>query len=169
MLSLKIENMFYKGKVLKLNHDVNTDILHPSEFFSLNSEKVKDGFLRGINQNISSFENNYIIVGGDNFGCGSSRETTAYAFKLSGIKILIAISYSRIFFRNMVNNGIIPIIQPELHSFIENADNIEVDLQNNSINVVNKSKIFNILPFDNYIITILNENGILNYLKRYRD
>ena len=87
--------------------NISTDLIHPPNFFSLNKEIRMQGLLHGYNPEwAKTIEQGSIIIGGENFGCGSSREVTAQVFADRKIKLVCATSFARIFCRNMVNLGI---------------------------------------------------------------
>jgi len=96
-----------KGRVWLFGDDLNTDVIHPPQFFSLEEEKVRQGLFRGLDPDIQpSLRPGDILVGGRNFGCGSSRETSIRSLKLNCIGAIIAVDFARIFFRNCTNNGL---------------------------------------------------------------
>jgi 3-isopropylmalate/(R)-2-methylmalate dehydratase small subunit len=96
-----------KGRVWLFGDDLNTDVIHPPQFFSLDEEKVKRGLFHGLDPAIQpSLRPGDVLVGGRNFGCGSSRETSVRSIKLNGIGAIVAVDFARIFFRNCTNNGI---------------------------------------------------------------
>ncbi len=107
------------------------------------------------------------LVGGENFGCGSSREQTQIALKLSGISVVIANSFARIFFRNSINIGL-PVLEIKNHD-IESGDEIKVDLSNVEIQNLTKNKSYFVSPKPKVMIDILSEGGLANYLKKYGD
>jgi 3-isopropylmalate dehydratase small subunit len=87
--------------------NLNTDILHPPSYFSLDPEIVRSGLFKGIDPELQArVQAGDLIVGGSNFGCGSSRETSIRSLALNGIAGVIAIDFARIFFRSATNNGI---------------------------------------------------------------
>lgn len=87
--------------------NLNTDVLHPPSYFSLEPETVKLGLFKGIDPELQArVRPGDLIVGGHNFGCGSSRETSIRSLQLNGIAAVIAIDFGRIFFRNATNHGI---------------------------------------------------------------
>ncbi|RCG24734.1 aconitate hydratase [Streptomyces diacarni] len=95
------------GRVWLFGDDLNTDVIHPPQFFSLDEEKVRAGLFHGLDPGIQPrLRPGDVLVGGHNFGCGSSRETSVRSLKLNGIGALIALDFARIFFRNCTNNGI---------------------------------------------------------------
>jgi 3-isopropylmalate/(R)-2-methylmalate dehydratase small subunit len=96
-----------RGRVWLFGDDLNTDVIHPPQFFSLDPEKVKRGLFHGLDPTIQpNLQPGDILVGGRNFGCGSSRETSMRALKLNQIGAIVALDFARIFFRNATNNGL---------------------------------------------------------------
>jgi 3-isopropylmalate/(R)-2-methylmalate dehydratase small subunit/methanogen homoaconitase small subunit len=97
------------GPALRFGDDVNTDELHPSRFYSLDDKTVRSGFLRAAEGHERRADTNLggrIVVAGRNFGIGSSRETGARVFLLHGIVAVVAVSFARIFYRNVMNLGL---------------------------------------------------------------
>ncbi len=107
------------------------------------------------------------LVGGENFGCGSSREQAPIALKLSGVSVVIASSFARIFFRNSINIGL-PVLEINSHD-IESGDEIKVDLIQGVVKNVTKNKSYFASPMPKVMIEILKEGGLVNYLKKYGD
>jgi len=150
--------------VLKLGDNVNTDLIHPAEYFSLDDTIITEGLFKGLDEEISLEDlKNKIIVAGKNLGCGSSREVYAKALKLIGVKVIIAESFARIFYRNLVNNTIIPIQILSTKSF-NPGDKINISLSENKIynNRTRSEYDFNIDPF---IIQIVENGGLIKKLK----
>ena len=113
-------------RVLVLGDDVNTDLLHPPRFFGTTQEAVLPGFLAGYPPEVAAaFRPGDLLVGGRNFGCGSSREAYVRAFRYAGVGGIIAHSFARIFYRNCINAGIPlahhPMLYRELTSWEEVA------------------------------------------------
>ena len=108
-----------------------------------------------------------LLVAGENFGCGSSREQAPIALKLSGVSVVIAKSFARIFFRNAINIGL-PVLEIKNHD-IENGDDIKVDLSKGEVINLTKSKSYFSAPMPKVMIDILQEGGLANYLKKYGD
>ena len=108
-----------------------------------------------------------LLVAGENFGCGSSREQAPIALKLSGVSVVIAKSFARIFFRNAINIGL-PVLEIKNHD-IESGDEIKVDLSKGEVINLTKSKSYSSAPMPKVMIDILQEGGLANYLKKYGD
>ena len=126
-----------EGPALVLGDDVNTDILHPSRFFSLDDKKVRRGFLGAVEGREGASQadlNGCIVIGGRNFGIGSSRETGAQVFLLAGIQAVVAVSFARIFHRNVLNLGLPALACPELASIeVEEGDIVQLDVALGSV------------------------------------
>lgn len=111
--------------------DLNTDVIHPPQFFSLDPEIVKRGLLNGFDPGLQpALTPGDVLVGGRNFGCGSSRETSIRSLKLNRIGCIVAVSFARIFFRNSTNNGLpcLTFARAEDKERITPQEAIEVDL-----------------------------------------
>jgi 3-isopropylmalate/(R)-2-methylmalate dehydratase small subunit len=109
-----------------------------------------------------------VIIGGQNFGCGSSREHAPIAIKGSGVQCVIAHSYARIFFRNAVNIGL-PILEcPEAAAEIEESDQIEVDLSMGRITNLSSGCQYQAQPLPDFVLKIADAGGIVNFLKDHQ-
>lgn len=96
-----------RGRVWLFGDDINTDVIHPPQFFSLDPEKVKSGLFHGYDPTIQpNLQPGDVLIGGRNFGVGSSRETSMRSLKLNQIGAIVALDFARIFFRNATNNGL---------------------------------------------------------------
>ena len=106
-----------------------------------------------------------IMVGGENFGCGSSREHAPIAIKESGISCVIASSFARIFYRNSINIGLAILECDEASKKINAGDEVEVDFDSGIITNITKNESYKAEPFPEFIKNIINSNGLLNSLK----
>jgi 3-isopropylmalate/(R)-2-methylmalate dehydratase small subunit len=155
-----------KGKVWKFGDNLNTDVIFPSKYFSLDPDKVKRGLMKGIRKDFTDkIKAGDIIVGGKNFGCGSSREVSAKAVKLNGISTIIAESFARIFFRNMINNGILPLECEDITKNVNEGDTIEISLNDYKIRNLTTGKTFQAKPLNKIVMNILNAGGLIEKLK----
>lgn len=108
-----------------------------------------------------------IVVAGDNFGCGSSREQAPVALKVKGVSCIIARFYARIFFRNAINIGL-PVLEIPDHD-IESGDILVVDLVNGIVENKTKNKQYNSTKLPKVMMDIVAEGGLVQYLKKYGD
>jgi len=119
------------GKAWIFGDNLNTDVIHPPEFFSLDPEHVKAGLFHKLDPTIQpSLEAGDVLVGGHNFGCGSSRETSMQSLKLNGIGAIVAADFARIFFRNATNNGLPCLVFRNAHDKdqIRAGERVSIDL-----------------------------------------
>jgi 3-isopropylmalate/(R)-2-methylmalate dehydratase small subunit len=107
-----------------------------------------------------------IMVGGANFGCGSSREHAPIAIKQSGISCVIAKTFARIFFRNAINIGLAILESAEASERIEAGDDVSVDFDTGVITNLTKNETYQAEPFPEFIKDIINSDGLMNSLKK---
>lgn len=158
--------MYIRGKAHKFGDDVDTDAIIPGPYL-----KTTDGHelarycMAGIDKDFpKKVREGDVIVAGENFGCGSSREQAVIAIKYCGIKAVIAKSFARIFYRNAINVGLIPIIANT--DEIEDGDVVEINLDKEEIKIINKNKTIKCETPKGLEREILNAGGLINYLKR---
>lgn len=154
------------GKALLMGDHVNTDVLHPSRFFSLDDKTVRSGFLQaaaGYEAVGGSDLSGKIIVAGENFGCGSSRETGARAFLLAGVQAVVARSLARIFSRNVRNLGLPAVECPELPALPADAL-VQLDLRSWRLHAPEAGVSVAITPLDPYWVAVLEAGGLMPFL-----
>ena len=106
-----------------------------------------------------------LLVAGDNFGCGSSREQAPLALKVAGVSVVIARYFARIFFRNAINIGL-PVLEIPDHD-IQPKDQLSVDLSTGKVENITTGKTYQAAALPPVMINILNEGGLAPYLKKY--
>ncbi|MCS7060992.1 MAG: 3-isopropylmalate dehydratase small subunit [Anaerolineae bacterium] len=155
------------GRAWVYGDDVNTDVIFPGkytytitdvrEFAKHALEDLDPDFARQV-------QPDDIIVGGKNFGCGSSREQAAVCLKMSGVRVIIAKSFARIFFRNCVNNGVLPIVCPLAVEAIQKGDPVRVDLDAHTISTPRGT--FTFPPLSSSVMEIIAAGGLIPMLRR---
>lgn len=96
-----------RGRAWVFGDDVNTDVIHPPQFFSLDPDVVRRGLFHGLDPELHErIRPGDVLVAGRNFGCGSSRETSIQSLKLNGVGAIVAVDFARIFFRSATNNAL---------------------------------------------------------------
>ncbi len=151
-----------------LGDDINTDDIVPSHTLTMRDvDEMAKCTLEFIDPTFAknSAQGN-IIIAGDNFGTGSSREEAVYVFKVLGIKAIIAKSFARIYFRNLINLGIPGIIVSWNESIFSKGDNLEISLNEGVITNKTKGVKIEFEKLPNFLTKILEEGGILNQLKK---
>jgi len=154
------------GKALIMGDHVNTDELHPSRFFSLDDRTVRSGFLQaaaGYEQLGGSDLSGRVIVAGENFGCGSSRETGARAFVLAGVRAVVARSLARIFSRNVRNLGLAAVECPALPALPPDVA-VELDLARWRLFVPDGALDLPVTALDPFWTAVLAAGGLLPFL-----
>ena len=157
------------GKAWKFSENVNTDEIIPGRFnITIDPGALaKNVFCEVRPDYAENVQPGDIIIGGQNFGCGSSREHAPIAIKGSQALCVIAASYARIFFRNAVNIGL-PIVEcPEAAEKITDGDQIEVNIATGEIVNVTKNESYHANPLPNFLLKIVDAGGIVNFLKQH--
>lgn len=156
------------GKVFKYGNDVDTDVIIPARYLNTTSEEeLASHCMEDLDKTfVKQVKRGDIIVAGDNFGCGSSREHAPIAIKASGVSIVIANSFARIFYRNSINIGL-PILEcPEAVKNIGNGDTVTVDLSTGIITNQTTGATFQAEPFPAFIQEIIADGGLLKHLAK---
>ncbi len=159
--------MTVKGTVHKFGNDVDTDVIIPARYLNTSVEKeLAAHCMEDIDPDfIHKVKAGDIIVAGDNFGCGSSREHAPIAIKASGVSLVIANTFARIFYRNAINIGL-PILEcPEAAREIKAGDVVSCDLAKGVISDETTGKTYSAQPFPPFIQRIIDAGGLLKSLK----
>lgn len=160
--------MNVSGYVHKYGDNVDTDVIIPARY--LNTADHKELALHCMEdidgEFVKKVNNGDVMVGGANFGCGSSREHAPIAIKNSGISCVIAKTFARIFFRNAINIGLAILECPEASEKIENGDRVEIDFDTGVIKNLTKKEEYQAEPFPEFIKDIINSDGLMNSLKK---
>lgn len=148
-------------------NNINTDVIFPGKYtYTLKtSEAIAAHALEDLDPLFASqVRVGDIIVAGHNWGCGSSREQAVTALKYAGIQIIIAASFSRIYFRNCINQGVLPVVCPLLASLVNTGDSIEIDLVQRKITAHHQS--FVIPALSPSVQAILDAGGLVPMLQK---
>jgi 3-isopropylmalate/(R)-2-methylmalate dehydratase small subunit len=157
------------GKVWKFADNLNTDEIIPARYniTIIPLELAKNVFCEIKPDYAKNVKPGDVIVGGQNFGCGSSREHAPIAIKGSGAKCIIARSYARIFFRNCINIGL-PILEcPDAVTGIADGDEVDVDLATGQIRNLTSGKTYQAFALPDFVLKIADAGGIVNFLKEH--
>ena len=161
----------YTGKVFKYGDNVDTDVIIPARYLNAPSpEELAKHCMEDIDPAFATtVQPGDIIVGGANFGCGSSREHAPISIRACGVRCVIAASFARIFYRNSINIGF-PILEcPEAAAAIQNGDTITVDFDSGKIHDETTGQDFQAVAFPAFINRIIEHDGLLPYLKARQD
>ncbi|MFN4293850.1 MAG: 3-isopropylmalate dehydratase small subunit [Thermoflexales bacterium] len=164
--------MQFTGRCWVYGDDVNTDVIFPGKYtYTLTDvNQFAAHALEDLDPDFAKqAQPGDIIVGGKNFGCGSSREQAAVCLKMCGVPVIIAKSFARIFFRNCINNGVLPIVCPQAVEAIRKGDIITVDLAQSVIRVSNArddAETFSFPPLSASVMAIIEAGGLIPMLRR---
>ena len=157
-----------KGTVFKFGDNVDTDVIIPARYLnSSDPAELATHCMEDIDKDfINKVKEGDIMVGGWNFGCGSSREHAPLAIKTAGISVVIAKSFARIFYRNSINIGL-PIMEcPEAADAIAAGDEVHVDFDTGVITDETTGKTFQAEPFPPFIQKIIADGGLMKSLTK---
>ena len=154
------------GHVFKYGDNVDTDVIIPARYLnSPDGNELAKHCMEDIDKDfVNKVKKGDIMVGGKNFGCGSSREHAPIAIKASGISCVIAETFARIFYRNSINIGL-PIMEcPEASREIKEGDEVEVDFDSGIIPDKTPGKTYKGQAFPPFMQKIITAEGIINYI-----
>ncbi|OIO35791.1 MAG: 3-isopropylmalate dehydratase small subunit [Candidatus Omnitrophica bacterium CG1_02_44_16] len=158
--------MVIKGRAHKFGNDVNTDDIISARYLNTTDPKELGACCmeildRDFSKKVKPGD---IIVAGNNFGCGSSREHAPISIKGCGVSLVIAKSFARIFYRNSINIGL-PIIESVNTDGISSQDELEVDLTHGEIKNLTTGKVYHATPFAGFVSSIIEKGGLMNWIK----
>jgi len=156
------------GTAIKFGDNVDTDVILPGKYLVLIDPKdLAKHALEGLDPAFpEKAKKGVIIVGGKNFGCGSSREQAPLALKYAGVKCVIAESFARIFFRNAINIGL-PVIEcKEISAAVDAGDELVVDFDAGTITNLSKRKSLQVVKLPPFIQEILSDGGLIENLRK---
>ncbi|WP_202319297.1 3-isopropylmalate dehydratase small subunit [Archaeoglobus neptunius] len=162
--------MKVRGRCWKFGDDISTDHITPGRYYHLRSNmpELAKHIMEDADPDFANkFKPGDFIVAGENFGMGSSREHAPLALKIAGVSAVIAKSFARIFYRNAINIGL-PLLIADT-SGIDSGDELEVDLSEGRITDLTKKLEIRAKPLPEVMLKILNEGGLVAYVKKYGD
>ena len=160
--------MKLEGKVWRYGDNIDTDVIIPARYLnSFDPEELASHCMVDIDESFAAnVKAGDIMVGGKNFGCGSSREHAPISIKASGVSCVIAETFARIFYRNAINIGL-PIIEcPQAAKEIQAGDEVEVDFDSGIITDVTTGKKFQGQAFPPFMQKIIDCEGLVNYINQ---
>jgi 3-isopropylmalate/(R)-2-methylmalate dehydratase small subunit len=159
------------GKAIKYGDNVDTDVIIPARY--LNTSDIKElashcmeDIDKDFHEKVNSGD---IIVGGRNFGCGSSREHAPIAIKESGISCVVASTFARIFYRNAINIGLAIIECPRASEKISDGDQLSINFDTGVITNITRGETYQGVPFPPFIQSIIASGGLMNTLKDQKE
>ncbi|MBO4523385.1 3-isopropylmalate dehydratase small subunit [Ruminococcus sp.] len=159
--------MKYTGNVIKYGDNVDTDVIIPARYLNTSDHKeLASHCMEDLDKTfVSRVKHGDIITAGLNFGCGSSREHAPIAIKASGVSIVIAKSFARIFYRNAINIGLAIVECPVAVDGISEGDIVEVDLDNGIISNITTGDKYKTAPFPEFVQKIIKNGGLMQAIE----
>lgn len=159
-----------EGKVWRYGDNIDTDVIIPARYLNtFDPKELAKHCMVDIDKDFAQkVKPGDIMVGGKNFGCGSSREHAPVAIKACGVPVIIAASFARIFYRNGINVGL-PLM--EIGDNVERihaGDKLSVDLSSGKIRDITTGETFQATPLPSFIQDIAKAGGLIQYIKEYR-
>jgi 3-isopropylmalate/(R)-2-methylmalate dehydratase small subunit len=155
-----------KGRVWKLGDNINTDVIYPGKYLPIiDPPEMARHALEGLDKDFpNKIKKGDIIAAGSNFGCGSSREQAATSLKHAGIACVVAKSFSRIFFRNAINQGLALVESREAADSIQEGQVITINYKKGEMTTRKGNISFPPLP--EFLMSILEEGGLIPYVRK---
>ena len=158
--------MKIKGKAWNYGDDVNTDFILPGIYLELTDPKdMAKHAMEGVDPDFAvNVQKGDVVVGGRNFGLGSSREHAPLALKYVGVSAVVAEGFARIYYRNSINLGLPALECPGISKVVKTGDTVEIDLSKGKI-IVNVEKELRFSPVPKFMMSILDSGGLREYIK----
>ena len=165
-----MDAMTIDAKVVKFGDNIDTDVILPGKYLTITDpSELGIHAMEGISKDFASrAAAGVIIVAGEHFGQGSSREHAPIALKASGVKCVVASSFARIFFRNAISIGLPAVECPDIWPKVSEGDELSVDLERGEIRNVSTGKEMRVEPMPQHILEVLKDGGIIEHLVRMR-
>ena len=156
------------GQVWKYGDNVDTDAIIPARYLNVSAEEeLALHCMEDIDTAFAgAVQPGDIIVAGDNFGCGSSREHAPLAIKAAGVSCVVAHSFARIFFRNAINVGLPIIESPDAAAAAQKGHELEVDLTAGKVRNLTLGQAYETEPYPAFLMRIINAGGLVGYTRQ---
>jgi 3-isopropylmalate/(R)-2-methylmalate dehydratase small subunit len=157
-----------RGKAITFGDNIDTDVILPGPYLvHINPKELANHAMEGLDPTFTQkVADGAIVVGGKNFGCGSSREQAPLALKYAGVKCVIAESFARIFYRNSITIGLPVLACLGTSSEVEDGDELAVNLRTGKVEDISKGLVFQATQLPDFIMEILDDGGLIEHLKR---
>ena len=156
------------GKAFVYGPNIDTDQIYPGRFLDLTDpDQVGKHAMEGADPNfVKEVQSGDLIVASTNFGCGSSREHAAVTLKAAGVGAILADSFGRIFYRNVINLGVPLIVSPGISAIVKRGDQLTVDMTTGKVTNETTGTTAQAQPLSDYVMNILDSGGIKPLIKK---
>lgn len=164
----QLPNIFKGAAHVYERAHINTDEIIPARYLNVHEEAelakyamedIDTGFIKRV-------KTGDFVIAGENFGCGSSREHAVWALRGAGIRVVVATSYARIFFRNAINNGFLAIECPEAIEMVKTGDEVEIDIQAGKLRNLTTGKEAGFVPLSDFARELIEDGGLLPHIQK---
>jgi len=162
-----MSGMFFEGAAHKYGRDVDTDVIIPARYLNTHDpDELAAHCMEDIDQDfVGRVRPGDIIVAGENFGCGSSREQAPVAIKAAGVACVVVASFARIFYRNAINIGLPILVCPEAAREVGGGDRLRVDLEKGEVVNLTRNKTYQADRFPEFMQEIVAAGGLMKHVK----
>ena len=159
--------MRFEGTAHRYGRDVDTDVIIPARYLNTSDPaELAKHCMEDIDASfVAKVKPGDIIVADENFGCGSSREHAPIAIKASGVDVVIATSFARIFYRNAINTGLPIMESPEAARGIKDGDRVAVNADTGTITNLTTGEVYTAQPFPPFVKAIIERGGLIESVK----
>jgi len=156
------------GKAITFGNNIDTDVILPGPYLvHTDPNELAKHAMEGLDPKFPErAADGVIVVGGKNFGCGSSREQAPLALKYAGVKCVLAESFARIFYRNSITIGLPVLACPGISGKVKEGDEVVVNLQTGKVEDRTNGSVFQATQLPEFIMEILDDGGLIEHLKR---
>ena len=160
--------MTINGKVITFGDNIDTDVILPGPYLvHTDANELAKHAMAGLDQKFpEKAADGVIVVGGKNFGCGSSREQAPIALKYSGVKCVLAESFARIFYRNSITIGLPVLVCAGISGKVKEGDELVVNLQTGKVEDKTNGSVLQATQLPEFIMEVLEDGGLIEHLKR---
>lgn len=156
---------YKKGKVIKFGDNINTDIISPPQYMEYGIEESSKYAMSAVCPDFyERVKSQKIMVAGNNFGSGSSRETSPLSLKHLGVEVIVAKFFARIFYRNAINIGLL-VVECKEADHIDENDLVEIDHRAGIIKNITKNETYACTKIPEHLIQLMDAGGLVEYLK----
>ena len=161
-----MEKIMIQGRIWKFGNDVDTDVIIPARYLNVSAEAelAKNCFVDIRPDFAGAVSIGDILVAGKNFGCGSSREHAPLAIKAAGIRVIVAESFARIFYRNAFNIGLPLLESAEASKSLSEGEDAVIDLASGRIE--GKGQVFTASPIPDFMANLIEAGGLVDYTRK---
>lgn len=160
--------MAMQGRIWKYGDNIDTDVIIPARYLNMSTaEELAEHCMEDLDPIFAqAVQPGDVVVAGENFGCGSSREHAPLAIKRAGVSCVVARSFARIFYRNAINVGLPILESPAAAEEAESGHQLEIDLESGRIRNLTTGAVYQAEPYPSFMMEILDAGGLVQYTRR---